>query len=183
LKLGEKEVDSNMGIKMKLPELRYNFKLSANLALITGLTMGVLAAVAQGYFEVQPPVGLGVCAITHPSNLVNWVVNNVFGTEFTIHGIFVAVPVLTPIGWIIGSFVAALRNKEFKFRRGPVRENLLAVIFGFLIINLALLWGSCPIRTVVLASYGWIFAMIILATIVIGVIVSCEYIKWKVRRM
>ncbi len=172
-----------MGIKMKLPEFRYNFKLSANLALITGLTMGVLAAVAQGYFEVQPPVGLGVCAITHPSNLVNWVVNNVFGTEFTIHGIFVAVPVLTPIGWIIGSFVAALRNKEFKFRRGPVRENLLAVIFGFLIINLALLWGSCPIRTVVLASYGWIFAMIILATIVIGVIVSCEYIKWKVRRM
>lgn len=172
-----------MGIKMKLPELRYNFKLSANLALITGLTMGVLAAVAQGYFEVQPPVGLGVCAITHPSNLVNWVVNNVFGTEFTIHGIFVAVPVLTPIGWIIGSFVAALRNKEFKFRRGPVRENLLAVIFGFLIINLALLWGSCPIRTVVLASYGWIFAMIIMATIVIGVIVSCEYIKWKVRRM
>jgi len=183
LKLGEKEVDSNMGIKMKLPELRYNFKLSANLALITGLTMGVLAAVAQGYFEVQPPVGLGVCAITHPSNLVNWVVNNVFGTEFTIHGIFVAVPVLTPIGWIIGSFVAALRNKEFKFRRGPVRENLLAVIFGFLIVNLALLWGSCPIRTVVLASYGWIFAMIIMATIVIGVIVSCEYIKWKVRRM
>lgn len=183
MKLGEKEVDSNMGIKMKLPELRYNFKLSANLALITGLTMGVLAAVAQGYFEVQPPVGLGVCAITHPSNLVNWVVNNVFGTEFTIHGIFVAVPVLTPIGWIIGSFVAALRNKEFKFRRGPVRENLLAVIFGFLIVNLALLWGSCPIRTVVLASYGWIFAMIILATIVIGVIVSCEYIKWKVRRM
>lgn len=172
-----------MGIKMKLPELRYNFKLSANLALITGLTMGVLAAVAQGYFEVQPPVGLGVCAITHPSNLVNWVVNNVFGTEFTIHGIFVAVPVLTPIGWIIGSFVAALRNKEFKFRRGPVRENLLAVIFGFLIINLALLWGSCPIRTVVLASYGWIFAMVIMATIVIGVIVSCEYIKWKVRRM
>jgi len=82
LKLGEKEVDNNMGIKMKLPELRYNFKLSANLALITGLTMGVMAAVAQGYFEVQPPVGLGVCAITHPSNLVNWVVNNVFGTEF-----------------------------------------------------------------------------------------------------
>ena len=47
MKLGEKEVDSNMGIKMKLPEIRYNFKLSANLALITGLTMGVLAAVAQ----------------------------------------------------------------------------------------------------------------------------------------
>jgi hypothetical protein len=168
---------------MKLPKVKYNFKLSANLALFTGLMMGLLAAIAQGYFDVQPPVGQGVCAITHPSNLVNWLVNNVFGTEFTIHGIFVAVPVLTPIGWIIGSFVAAKTHKEFKFRRGPVRENLLAFIFGFLIVNLALLWGSCPIRTAVLASYGWIFAMLILLTIVVGVIVACEYIKWKVRRM
>ncbi|UCE97560.1 MAG: cytochrome C [Dehalococcoidia bacterium] len=170
-------------MKMKLPKISYNFKLSANLALITGLMMGILAAAAQGFFEVQPPVGQGVCAITHPSNLVNWLVNNIFGTEFTIHGIFVAVPVLTPVGWIIGSFIAALKNKEFQIRRGPVRENLLAFIFGFLIVNLALLWGSCPIRTAVLASYGWVFAIIILATIVIGVILACEYIKWKVRRM
>ena len=168
---------------MKLPKIKYNFKLSANLALLTGLMMGILAAVAQGYFEVQPTIGQGVCAINHPSNLVNWFLNIVFWTEFTLHGIFAAVPVLTPVGWIIGSFIAAVKNKEFKIRRGPVRENLLAFIFGFLIVNLALLWGSCPIRTAVLASYGWVFSMIILATIVIGVIVACEYIKWKVRRM
>jgi hypothetical protein len=109
--------------------------------------------------------------------------NNIFGTEFTIHGIFVAVPVLTSVGFIIGSAIAAIKNKEFKIRRGPVRENLLAFIFGFLIINFGLLWGSCPIRTAVLSSYGMVFAMIILLTMVVGVIAACEYIKWKVRRM
>lgn len=172
-----------MRVKMKLPKLKYNFKLSANLALITGLMMGILAAAAQGFFDVQPPVGEGVCAVSHPSNLVNWLSNNIFGTEFTIHGIFVIVPVLTSVGFIIGSAIAAIKNKEFKIRRGPVRENLLAFIFGFLIINFGLLWGSCPIRTAVLSSYGMVFAMIILLTMVVGVIAACEYIKWKVRRM
>ncbi len=172
-----------MRVKMKLPKLKYNFKLSANLALITGLMMGILAAAAQGFFDVQPPVGEGVCAVSHPSNLVNWLSNNIFGTEFTIHGIFVIVPVLTSVGFIIGSAIAAIKNKEFKIRRGPVRENLLAFIFGFLIINFGLLWGSCPIRTAVLSSYGMVFAMIILLVMVVGVIAACEYIKWKVRRM
>jgi hypothetical protein len=32
---------------------RPNFKLSNNMALITGLTMGVLAAVIQGYFGLH----------------------------------------------------------------------------------------------------------------------------------
>ena len=166
---------------MKLP--KFEFKLSASLALITGLVMGLLAAVAQGFFDVQPPVGEGVCFVTHPTNLVNWIVNNVFGTEFTVHGLFLAVPVLTPVGAIIGSMIAAWRNKEFKLRRGPVRENMLAFILGFLIINFGLLWGSCPIRTAVLSSYGMVFAMVILLVIVVGVVTASEYIKWKVRRM
>ena len=174
---------------METPEKKPSFwnwrpkiKLSDNLALITGLTMGILAAVAQGYFNLQPPVGDGICGVSHPANLVNWLVNNTFSTDFTIHSIFVTVPVMTSVGFIIGSFVAALRNKEFKFRTGPVRDNLLAFILGFLIINFGLLWGSCPIRTAVLSSYGMLFSVLILGMVVLGVVAACEYIKWKVRR-
>jgi hypothetical protein len=157
-------------------------KLSSNMALITGLTMGVLAAVVQGYFNLQPPAGDGICGISHPANLVNWLTNNVFGTSFTIHSIFVTVPVLTSVGFIVGGFIAAFLNREFKFRPGPVRDNVLAFILGFLIINFGLLWGSCPIRTAILSGYGMLFAMLIMGCIVLGVVVACEYIKWKVRR-
>ncbi len=161
---------------------RPSFKLSNNMALITGLTMGVLAAVIQGYFGLQPPAGDGICGISHPANLVNWLTNNLFDTSFTIHSIFVNVPVLTSVGFIIGGFLAAFRNKEFKFRPGPVRDNILAFMLGFLIINFGLLWGSCPIRTAILSAYGMLFAMLIMGCIVLGVVVACEYIKWKVRR-
>ena len=164
------------------PRWKPSFKLSGNMALITGITMGVLAAVVQGYFGLQPPAGDGICGISHPANIVNWLVNNIFGTKFTIHSIFVTVPVLTSVGFVIGSFIAAIKNKEFKLRPGPVRDNVLAFILGFLIINFGLLWGSCPIRTAILASYGMFFAILMLGMIVLGVVVACLYIKWKVRR-
>jgi hypothetical protein len=170
-------------LRATVSRVTHGFKLSDNMALITGLVMGILAAVVQGYFNVQPPVGSGICGISHPANLVNWLVNNVFNTDFTIHSIFVTVPVLTSVGFIIGSFIAAVKNKEFKFRPGPVRDNILAFILGFTIINFGLLWGSCPIRTAVLSSYGMIFAVLILGMIVLGVVAACEYIKWNVRRV
>lgn len=172
-KLGTRE------ITLKAPSL----KMAPNLALFTGIAMGVLAAIAQGFFNVQPPVGAGVCGVSHPANLINWISNTLLGTEFTIHGIFVGVPVLTSVGFILGSTVAALKNKEFKFRKGPVRDSMFAFMLGFIIINFALLWGSCPIRTAILASYGMVWAMIVLLAIVAGVVAACEYIKWKVRRM
>lgn len=119
-------------------------RISDYLALITGMTMGVLAAVEQGVFHIQPPVGQGVCFVLHPSSLVNWISNNLFSTKFSVLSIFVAVPTLLPIGVIIGSFVAAVINKEFKIRRGPVRENFFAFLLGFLVINFGLLWVDVP---------------------------------------
>lgn len=156
--------------------------LTNNLALITGLVMGILAAVAQGYWGIQPPNAEGVCFVSHPSNLINWISNTLFATEFTVHDVFVAVPVLTPVGAILGSWIAAATHKEFKLRRGPVRDNFWAFILGFLVINFGLLWGSCPIRTGLLASYGMVFAWLVLVAIVLGVIASCEYIKWRTKR-
>ncbi len=161
---------------------KFKINLKDNMALITGLTMGVLAAVVQGFFDVQPPAGAGICAVSHPANLINWIVNQVFHTDYTIHSIFVTVPVLTSLGFVIGSFIAAVINKEFKIRKGPVRDNVLAFILGFMVIVFGLMWGSCPIRTAVLASYGMVFAYVVLGAIVLGVIAACEYIKWKVRR-
>jgi len=171
-----------LNFALKKPSLR-SLRLAPNLALLTGIAMGVLAAIAQGFLNVQPPVGVGVCGVSHPTDLLNWISNTLFGSDFTVHGVFLAIPALTPIGFILGSTLAALKNKELKFRRGPVRDNIFAFILGFLVFCFALLWGSCPIRTAVLSSYGMVFAMIVMVAIVIGVIASCEYIKWKVRRM
>jgi hypothetical protein len=157
-------------------------KLGFNWALVTGLVMGLSAAAAQAFFKVQPPVADGISFLGHPTYLLKWLMNNMLGTDWYISKAFVVFPALTVVGVIIGSFTAAYRNKELKLRPGPVKQRFLAVIYGFMVINFGLLWGSCPIRTALLVSYGSALAVIALASIVMGVILACVYLRLRAKK-
>ncbi|MBU04959.1 MAG: cytochrome C [Dehalococcoidales bacterium] len=157
-------------------------KLGYNRVLVIGLIMGVAASAAQAFFQVIPPVADGISFLGHPRGLLNWIVNNLFGTDLAITKAFIVYPPLTVIGVFIGSFVAAARNKELRLRPGPVRKKVSAGILGFLVANFGLLWGACPIRTALLVSYGSVLATIALASIVIGVILAGAYMQSSAKR-
>jgi flagellar biosynthesis protein FliQ len=157
-------------------------KLGFNRVLIIGLIMGVAAAALQAFFQVQPPVAYGISFFGHPSDLLTWITNNLLETDWPIRDPFIVFPALTVIGVFIGSFIAATRNKELKLRSGPVRKNFFAFIFGFLVINLGLLWGACPIRTALFVSYGNVLAVIALASIVVGVVLAIAYVRFRVKK-
>ena len=158
------------------------FKLGYNRMLVIGIVMGLLAAAAQAYFQVQPPVANGISFLGHPRELLNWVVNHLFGTNWPITRAFLVFPPLTVVGVLIGSFIAAARNKELKMRPGPVRKKVLAVIFGFLVANFGLLWGACDMRTALLVSYGSVLALVALAAIVVGVVLAGLYMQHSAKK-
>jgi hypothetical protein len=162
--------------------VKFRFQLAGELALITGLAMGILAAVAQGVFNLQPPFAQGVCLVSHPSNLVNWLANHLFSANFSVASTYTTIPTLLPLGVIAGAFIAAVRNKEFKIRRGPLRDSFLAFLLGCLVIFFGLMWGGCPIGTTIMASYGSVIAMLVLLAIVGGVLAGVEFMKWRARR-
>lgn len=156
--------------------------LNANLALVTGLTMGISAALAQAFLYVSPPVAYGVCLLGHPKDMADWIVNKLFGTNWPIHEAFPVFTSLLVVGVFIGSFLAANRNAELKLRPGPVRNKYMAILFGFLAVNLGLLWGACPIRTGLLAAYGNTTAIIVLVSIAVGVLIACRFVRWQAKR-
>jgi hypothetical protein len=143
--------------------------------------MGVSAAAIQAFLQVQPPVAYGINFIGHPRDLITWVINNIFGTDLASSGAFLIYPALTVIGVFIGSFMAANRNNELKLRPGPVINRFKAAMYGFLLVNLGLLW-TCPIRTALLISYGSITALVVLICIIVGVILAVKYIRYRVKR-
>jgi hypothetical protein len=157
-------------------------KIKIPMILIAGSVMGIGAAAAQAFFNVQPPVAYGICLLGHPSDVINWVANKLFRTSLSVHEVSIGFPVLTPIGVILGAVLAAIRHREFKFTPGPVRDPVVAFTLGFLVANFGLLWGACPIRTTVLAAYGFVPAFLVLAFIVLGVILACEYMKRQAKR-
>jgi hypothetical protein len=153
-----------------------------NITFITGLSMGVIVAVIQGYFEIQPPEAYGICLVGHPRDAVNLLVNNIAEQNWPITDVFIIYPTMLAVGTIIGAYISSEMNREFHFRAGPVRSRISAFIFGFLVINFGLLWGSCPIRTGLLVSYGNVTAIIVLTSMAVGAILACLYVKLRVKR-
>ena len=156
--------------------------LGIHRVFILGIIMGVSAAAIQAFFQAQPPVAYGISFLGHPKDLLNWITNNLLGTNFPIADAFIVFPALMVLGVFIGSYVAAYRNTELAWRPGPVRKNFSAFKFGFLVVNFGLLWGACPIRTALLVSYGSVIAVIALASIVIGVILAVVYMRLRAKR-
>ncbi len=157
-------------------------KLGTNRIFVIGIIMGLGAAIIQAYFKVQPPEAYGISFIGHPNDLFAWLTNKFAGTNWPVRDVFVKYPALTVVGVLIGSIAAASRNKEFRIQPGPVRKGFLAVIFGFLIVNFGLLWGSCPIRTALLIGYGSGMAVLALLSIAAGVMLAVTYIRFKAKR-
>lgn len=162
--------------------MKLKLKLTTWKVFFIGVVMGVGAAVIQAWFYVWPPEAYGISFIGHPNDLFTWIVNRLSGTNWPVREAFIVYPALTVVGVMLGSVAAAYRNKELKFQAGPVRKKFLAVIFGFLVANLGLLWGSCPIRTALMVGYGSGMAVIALASIVAGVALAILLVKARARR-
>jgi hypothetical protein len=151
-------------------------KFSRNLIVITGLTIGIGAAALQAFFGVHPPEAYGVCLIGHPSVLVKWLMNNLFSTRLPVGAEFVVFPSLLVVGIVGGALIASVKSgelkSELKLQPIPVKSKYMALLFGFLVANLGLVVGACPIRTALLVGYGSVLGVIMLAAIITGVFLA-----------
>ena len=120
--------------------------------LAAGATLGVGAALVQAYFRVIPPVANGFCFVCHPRDLFNWLSNLIFATDWSVSATSMKYPVLTLIGVMLGSFVAAITAKEFKSR--PARNRIRHFLLGFVTVIFGILLAACPIRIVLQSAYG-----------------------------
>jgi len=144
---------------------------------IVAFAIGSLAALAQAFLGVAPPVAYGICMVGHPRDLLVWITNSILGTGFAIQPVSVEVPVLTVVGILAGSAISAAQRKEF--RTSSVRSPALTFILGFLVANFALILGACVLRAVVFAAYGNLHMIIGFLCIVTGVVAGVEYLKRK----
>lgn len=149
-------------------------------AFWAGLVMGLGAALIQAYFEIIPPPAYGICMVCHPKDLLNWISDHLLGTSWGNVTVSVAWPVMTVVGIVLGAYVAARRSGEFRLE--PAREPIYHFITGFLVINFGLILGSCPIRIIIVSSYGSLIAIVGYACMIIGVILGSAWLRRRARR-
>lgn len=146
---------------------------------MTGLVIGISAAASQAFFKVQPPLAYGYCMVCHPATMIQWLMNNYFGTNMALPKSFLLFPSLLAVGVFIGGLAAANKNGEIKWRPSPVRKRYMAVLLGFLIANFALIVAGCPVRLGLLVSYGSVTGVVTLAALVSGIGLACVYLRLR----
>lgn len=148
------------------------FKVSV---FITGLVIGVSSALAQAFLGVKSLLGYGVCMVGHPRDLMGWLLNRIFGINLGIQQVSLEIPVLTALGVLIGSVLAAMQHNEFRFR--AAHDSLKSFVLGFIVVNFGLLVGACPLRAIVYAAYGDLIMLVGLISIIAGALAGAEYIR------
>ena len=149
-------------------------------AVTTGVAGAILAVVAGAFFEVRPPDAYGICMACHARDMVNWLVNLLARTDLTVAPASIVVPVLTPIGVLLGAVFAAKANHEFRWRRDE--SALKGFVYGVLVMNFALLAGGCSIRLLLRTAAGEPLGMLGFGGLIAGVILGTLSLRWWASR-
>ena len=149
-------------------------------AVQTGIVMGVLAVAAGILSEVRPPEAYGVCMACHARDLVNWIFNWIAHTSLTVAPASLVVPVLTPVGVLVGAVLAARTSREFRWVNPE--NSVKTFLYGLLVMNFALIAGGCSIRLLLRTSNAEILGATGFAGLVAGVVLGTVSLRWWATR-
>lgn len=144
-------------------------------AVTYGIVAGLVAVGVEVFFNVKPPPAYGICVACHPRDLVNWLINHLFGTNWEIAPVSITVPLLTTVGLVIGASIAARRNREFRWFSLGHRARSFSL--GLLVMNAALIALGCPTRLLLLSAYGDLLGLVGVAGVIIGIIAGSWLLK------
>ncbi len=145
-----------------------------------GIVLGLGAVALEVFFVVKPPQAYGICIACHGRDLVNSVANALTGTSLTVADASLAFPLLTVAGVVVGASVAALIHGEFRWYRPDL--SLPTFLWGFLVMNFALLAAGCFIRIILRTANGEILGILTLAVMAAGTGVTTILMKKRALR-
>jgi hypothetical protein len=145
-----------------------------------GIVVAIVAGVAGELLRVSPPAAYGLCSACHGRDLTNWILNNTEGTRLFVTSAGVSWPLLTVVGVVLGSLLAARHNNEFMSLN--LGGNVRQFGFGAVVMCAALFVGGCPTRIIIRSGYGDVAAFLALGGVAVGVVAATLSMRWVAQR-
>jgi hypothetical protein len=162
---------------------KYKISKIIKIPAFLGIVIGFFAALVQALIiSAGGPEAYGFCVACHTRDLVNAFFNAFTGANLGLATISIVTPVLTIIGVIIGGYIAATKNKEFRVKKAKPVIYLLYFLGGIASLNFALLLGACPYRAALRFAYGDLIALIGILSIAGGVAVGVLTLLFIMKR-
>jgi len=144
---------------------------------VFGVIAGIVVVTAEAIAGFYPPAAYAFCLTCHSRDLVNTLMNVVFGTHFQVTLLARRMLMLTSPSVLAGAFLGARMNGEF--RRQKSTRPLSFFLYGMAVMILGILIFGCPTRLVIRTGYGDVFGMAALAGMVPGVWLATVLIRRK----
>ncbi len=162
---------------------KLSWKKLITIPAFMGLVLGFFAALIQALLiSAGGPEAYGFCVACHTRDMTDWFVNLFIEPNLPVAGISAFITVFTPLGVILGGYLSARKNKEFKLKKSNALTYLLYTLGGIAVMNFALLLGACPYRAALRVGYGDWVALIGILGIFAGVAVGALLILRRMKR-
>ena len=160
-----------------------SWKKLVSIPAFMGLILGFFAALIQTLLiSAGGPEAYGFCVACHTRDMTNWFVNLFIDPNLGLAGFSAFITVFTPVGVIIGGYLSARKNKEFKVKKSKPMTYLLYTLGGIAVMNFALLLGACPYRAALRVGYGDWVALIGILGIFAGVATGAALILRRMKQ-
>jgi hypothetical protein len=149
-------------------------------AVFYGVVVAVLAVIVGEWGGVSPPAAYGLCSACHGRDLADWVLNHAEGKNLFVTAAGAGWPLLTVVGVVFGSFLAARRNGEYASIN--LGANVRQFAFGAVVMGAALFVGGCPTRIIIRSGYGDLAGVLALGGVAAGIVIATLSMRWVAQR-
>jgi hypothetical protein len=129
-----------------------DFKKVKSSPVFFGIISGILAVSIQLLLSDDAPLSYGICTVCHTRDFMHWIINLFAQFDMDQPAFVNNVFILTPVGLVIGSFIAAKSNNEYNIQR--LANPVPLMIYGFIVAVSGLIIMSCPTRIILRSSFG-----------------------------
>jgi len=152
----------------------------ARSAVVYGIVAATGAIIVGQWLGVSPPAAYGLCSACHGRDLADWTLNHVEGKHLFVTAAGAGWPLLTVVGLVAGSFLAARRNGEF----GSINigGNVRQFGYGAVVMCAALFVGGCPTRIIIRTGFGDLAGLLALGGVAAGIVGATLSMRWAARR-
>jgi hypothetical protein len=134
---------------------------------IFGIIAGAMFVSAEAFLSFYPPAAYSFCLTCHVRDLVNTVVNALFGTHFEKAFLAGRVFMVSSPAVIIGAFLTARTFREYN--RVKSTRPLFFFLSGFFVMIVGILIFGCPTRIAIRTGYGDLYGIIAFCGMAAGI--------------
>ncbi|MGC8912067.1 MAG: hypothetical protein ACP5K8_08325 [Nitrososphaeria archaeon] len=138
-----------------------------------GILFGLIFAFSQAFLGYVWKDAYAYCTIGHPRDLMVWLTNVFTDSKISEY----VLPLLSTFGVILGSFIASKVYKEFHIVKIEKSDLFTMFILGFAAAIFGLFATFCPIRLLVLLSFGDLEVLFGIIGYTLGIILAIKLMR------